>query len=615
MNATACAATYSLHGLQPLAIKPNDKRPLATGWQQAKPEATMEQISRHPGANVGIAIPAGMMVLDVDTKTNGPATLDNFESQHSRLPVTLSATTPSGGRHFWFLLPSGAKVGNSVGIAPGLDIRAAGGYVVAPPSTIDGRAYCWDNWILPGEPPPTIAEAPAWLIDLAQHRRDKPLARNEDPSIIPEGMRNTTLFEAGAAMRNKGFGLDEISDALAKMNARCCSPPLDADEIVRIAASAGSYTRELQPWEIFSCPAPPPPGALPALTTQDHGGHYRLLSCDDLCNAPPMRWFIRGVLPAIGLAAIYGASQSGKSFLVLDMAFAVAMGESWFGHRVIQAPVTYVCLEGESGMGVRIKAWRVRHSAAAPKMLKFVAQPFDLKSPNVGELAAAIIARNGTNGIVIIDTLNRAAPGADENSSVDMGSLIAAATRLQRLVGGLVLLVHHTGKDETKGPRGHSSLFAALDAAIEVTRSDARRTWSVAKAKDGETGIQTPFKLELVTLGSGEDGEIISSCIVVQDGATQKARPKAKVLAKNQRIAYDALRELLHQSKIFAKEGAPDGKPCISCRDALTCVSDKMPPDPKHKKSRAQEAIEGLVNSGIVGIYGEWLWDNEVPTR
>jgi len=82
-----------------------------------------------------------------------------------------------------------------------------------------------------------------------------------------------------------------------------------------------------------------------------------------------------------------------------------------------------------------------------------------------------------------------------------MGNLIAAAKQLQSLGGGLVLLVHHTGKDATKGLRGHSSLYAALDGAIEVIKTDSRCEWSVAKCKDDVTVDAHPFKLAIVPAG------------------------------------------------------------------------------------------------------------------
>ena len=337
---------------------------------------------------------------------------------------------------------------------------------------------------------------------------------------------------------------------------------------------------------------------------------FKLLSGADLCNAPPMRWMVRGVLPVEGLAALFGASGSGKSFLMLDIGCAVAGGDyEWFGRRVTQCPVTYVCLEGEAGMGKRVKAWSQHNNKPAPDALRFITQPFDLLSDDVPELAKAVIA-GGAGGLVILDTLNRAAPGADENSSVDMGNLIAAAKQLQTLVGGLVLLVHHTGKDTTKGLRGHSSLYAALDGAIEVTATDNRKAWSVAKCKDDVTGDAHPFKLEIVPVGIDDEGDEITSCVAVPDDSAEAIKQaKRPTLRSNQKIANEALGDALRKSPHIGKEGAPAGRPCIQYADAVAIVAERIPADAKHKTSRAKVAITGLVERGFLAMKGDWLWD------
>ena len=338
---------------------------------------------------------------------------------------------------------------------------------------------------------------------------------------------------------------------------------------------------------------------------------YKLLTGADLCNAPPMRWLVRGVLPTEGLAAEYGASGSGKSFLILDLACAVAGGaDEWFGRRVTQAPVTYVCLEGEAGAGKRVQAWHLHHGKPIPDALRFITQPFDLLSDDVADLARDVTAGGGAGGMVILDTLNRAAPGADENSSVDMGKLIAAAKQLQTLIGGLVLLVHHTGKDTTKGLRGHSSLYAALNAAIEVTATDTRKAWSVAKSKDDITGNTHPFKLAIVPVGNDDEGDEITSCVVVPDESAQAVQKKMPTLGSNQGIAHKALNEPLRKSPHLGKDGAPTGRPCITFDDAIVVIAELMPVETKHQKQRAKEAIAGLVRKGIMGMKGEWLWDN-----
>lgn len=111
-----------------------------------------------------------------------------------------------------------------------------------------------------------------------------------------------------------------------------------------------------------------------------------------------------------------------------------------------------------------------------PAAFRFMLQALDIRKPDDrADLVQAVKAAGWQGGILALDTLNRAAPGMDENDSKSMGEVIGAAKAIQAELGGLVLLVHHTGKDATKGLRGHSSLHAALDAAIEVTRDGDRR--------------------------------------------------------------------------------------------------------------------------------------------
>jgi putative DNA primase/helicase len=337
---------------------------------------------------------------------------------------------------------------------------------------------------------------------------------------------------------------------------------------------------------------------------------FNLLSGADLAKAPPMRWLVRGALPIEGLAALYGPSGSGKSFLVLDVAAAIAAGAyDWFGRRVTQCPVTYCALEGEAGMGKRIAAWSRYHAKPVPEALRFLAQPFDLlEADDVDELAKAVQSAGSDGGLVILDTLNRAAPGADENSSVDMGRIIFAAKRLQSLTGGLVLLVHHTGKDTSKGLRGHSSLYAALDGAIEVNKTDTRREWSISKSKDDETGSSHAFTLDIVTVGHDDEGEAITSCVAVADESSGAVKRTKLPQGGNQKIALDALSEPLRNARDFNKDGTPDGCPCIRVADAVAMIAERLTVEPKRRTERAQAALTALVAKCIYGIRGEWLW-------
>jgi hypothetical protein len=263
---------------------------------------------------------------------------------------------------------------------------------------------------------------------------------------------------------------------------------------------------------------------------------YKMKSVCDVMMSEPIKWRVKGVIPERGIAAIYGPSGSGKSFLVVDMAISIAKGLDWFGYRVKPCPVVYVCLEGEAGLSVRLAAYRTKGSI--PKGIEFIDQPANLlNTKDLRDLVTAIKVNQMSGGIVIIDTLNRAVPGMDENSSVDMGHAIHACKLIQQAVGGLVLLVHHSGKDATKGMRGHSSLHAALDAAIEVKRSGDEREWSVAKAKDGADGKGHPFMLEVVSMGKDDDGDPITSCVIRPSaGAGLRVKPLTQI----QQVGMDA---------------------------------------------------------------------------
>ncbi|WP_213780112.1 helicase RepA family protein [Caballeronia sp. dw_276] len=338
---------------------------------------------------------------------------------------------------------------------------------------------------------------------------------------------------------------------------------------------------------------------------------YRLQSADDLCNAPPLRWLVRGVLPVSGLAAVYGPSGSGKSFLTLDLCAAVADGAEWFGRRVCAAPVTYVCLEGEGGLSNRVKAWSVRNKRLLPANLHFVTEALDLRfRDDVEAIAQAVNNGNCASGLLVIDTLNRAAPGTDENSSKDMGELIEACKELQRLTGCLVLLVHHTGKDATKGLRGHSSLYAALDGAIEVTRDDSRRAWSVAKSKDDVDGESQPFKLAVVELGEDEDGEQVTSCVVeTGDDGPSMTRPMPR--GKTQSVVYSAMKAILSESKTFAQAGAPVGRPCVEIEAAIPVIADRLVCRPDQRLFQARRALTSMVGDREIYRASQgWIWAN-----
>lgn len=265
-------------------------------------------------------------------------------------------------------------------------------------------------------------------------------------------------------------------------------------------------------------------------------------------------------------------------------------------------------LEGEAGLGNRMAAWEKANGRPFPEDFRSVLQPFRLTNfVNVQYLAEAI----PPEAVVIIDTLNRAAPTADENSSQDMGEIIEAAKELQRSCDGLVLMVHHTGKDVSRGLRGHSSLHAALDCAIQVDRTATGRAWSVAKSKDGADGLKVDFDLQVHQLGVDEDGDPIESCTIGPCVANLFAPKEPQ--GKGQKAALKAIRQAIGASSVTGKAGCAVSARCLARDDAIDAIANTLPTYAADKRrNRAQKLLTDLVDGGhlLAGIQDDegWVW-------
>lgn len=235
----------------------------------------------------------------------------------------------------------------------------------------------------------------------------------------------------------------------------------------------------------------------------------------DVMNRPPMEWFVQGVLPKKGLATIYGLPATGKSFLMLDLLFAICKGEEWFGMKTKQSKVAYINLEDIHGMGNRLRAYQARKgSVPINDFLNYEISLNFKEKDHVEELINSIKEYAPNCGLVCIDTLAQSANGIDENSSTDMGMVIGKLKKLSSELNCLVLIVHHSGKIQGSGMRGHSSLLGAVDCAIEISSNGSTKKWNIAKSKNGANDIERQFHLEPVPLGMDEDGNPISSAVV-----------------------------------------------------------------------------------------------------
>ena len=181
-----------------------------------------------PHANIGIAVPSGFVAVDVD----GPEGIEALRARGYALPETATVET---GRGHHYLYRTAERIGPKTALLPKVDLRGPGSYLVAPPSLhCSGRRYRWLR-----EPEDGIAEAPAWIGELARSAGTREGAAPPVPEVIIEGQRNATLTSLAGSMRRRGAPTPVILAALLEANRLQCRPPLDEDEVRSIAVSIG----------------------------------------------------------------------------------------------------------------------------------------------------------------------------------------------------------------------------------------------------------------------------------------------------------------------------------------------------------------------------------------
>lgn len=204
---------------------------------------------QYPSANVAVATGDGLVVVDIDVREDGDGhdTLAEWENANGVvLPPTACYTTPSGGTHYWYRVPKGIDSlqttgGNGRGFGPHVDTRHEGGYVVVPPSTIDGKPYLGEI------DPEEIDNLPPVAIDALRKKAPETRTALEGTLVYPDGTRNANLARIAGVMRRVGFDDEGILAALMVQNQKCCQPPLPEEDVVRVAISISRYPIEEAP--------------------------------------------------------------------------------------------------------------------------------------------------------------------------------------------------------------------------------------------------------------------------------------------------------------------------------------------------------------------------------
>lgn len=605
------------------------KRPLREGGfkvASTDPAEIQAQFADRAATMIGMPTgeASGLVVVDVDIK-NGAEGDVWLQAEAHRLPPTRTHKTRSGGLHLIFQAPEGIEIRNSASrVAPGVDVRGAGGYVILPPSP----GYSVADQVDP-------AEMPGWLIDLCL--KPAPVVTAPEPmrprlaedsahgsrygltaldrecrSIYNAGpgTKHHTLNRAAYAIGGlvtagelqQGHAFDCLTDALNSIRASC--------EDFRAAQRTlyGSFHDGMAaPRSVPERPAPreyrdPPRAAAPlgrdempepSQPEPAKRDTFPLIRFEDIHPVPDAKDFVQGTLTEGSAAVVYGESNAGKTFWTTDLALHVAAGMEWNGRRVEAGAVIYVALEGGSGFRNRVAAWRTEKGMEDASIPFFaLCCPINLLDPEADmprfmETLRAVADECGSPKLVVIDTLSRALSGGDENSSEDMGALVRNMDAIRFEIGCCVLFIHHSGKDASRGARGHSLLRAAVDTEIEVKAEEGSslKTATTVKQRELAKGMSFPFKLKVVEIGHNRHGEAVTTCLV--EDAAEEADNAGHVRAN--RLSGDAMSAMEVLTDTLLKDGR-DGFPGIP--EGLVSISENLWRDRFYSKMKPGAAME-----------------------
>jgi hypothetical protein len=322
-------------------------------------------------------------------------------------------------------------------------------------------------------------------------------------------------------------------------------------------------------------------------------------------------YLVKGLLASTGLAVIWGPPKCGKSFWAADLGMHVALGWDYRGHKVKQAPVVYIALEGRHGFPARIEAFRRHHGVqSAPFFLLSASLDLVAKS---GELIASIKAQLKTAlpGVLFLDTLNRSLVGS-ESKDEDMARFLAAAEKVARELNCAVVIVHHCGIDASR-PRGHTSLSGAVESQLKVERGNTGEVFvTVELAKDFAEGTEIVSRLERVELGNDADGDPITSLVVLPVEGSIQRRAVTRKLSARQQLALGALDECAASSGTPAPASLELPARTVvvqlsAWREELyrKGVLDREAKSPREEFKRVRQQLQAR---SLIGVSGELVW-------
>jgi hypothetical protein len=639
---TAFAAASE--GMRLFPLRSGQKFPPPEGWQALAttdadtisgwltPLTSASDLLSDAPPNIGVLCGNGLVVLDLDPRNGSDESFTALEAKYGKLPRTRTATTPSGGTHYYFKVPVDREIRNDNRgkVGAGIDIKSNGGYVVLPGSSTEKGSY---SWIDPTAP---IAELPAQLLELVTQPRAPKTEVNTGATTAETPKHDLNVADAQEMLKYLDPNCDyeqwfEICVAMSRMakGSQSGEPRVEwfnvLDDWSRQSPKYPGRSGVKEKWDQADTRAsgfglkhlsemakvggynPPPRLADPSVfppVTSDVGmppTPITHLLITDFMNQPEPSWLVDSVLMTDSiLAVVYGEPGSGKSTIVLEMLLAIARGAKWHGREVEQGAVAYLAAESVVGLRKRLRAYEFVNNIQRNDLRdRFFPMPsgLNLSDPEDVENLIKYLKTLPTPHrlrVLAIDTLSQVTPGVNENTS-EMNVPLSACKRIHAETGAIILPIAHCGKDQARGIRGWSGILGALDTEIEVSwdRDSDVRSVAIRKQRDGECNFPLfDCTLERIAYGQDSKNRELSS-VVVKEVPQQEIPNSAPRRAIHAALA-DALRPL-------------------SLKDLVKTAKEKLDPPLANQKDRRAERIKATyrrmiddktltVQSGLISI-------------
>jgi hypothetical protein len=328
--------------------------------------------------------------------------------------------------------------------------------------------------------------------------------------------------------------------------------------------------------------------------------------------------FIEGLLIKAAMSVTYGPSNCGKTFFMADLALHVAMGLQWREREVERMGVIYCAMEGAHGIQNRVAAFALTCGLTGQEIpFAIIPVALNLLDPEadtsrlIDAIKEAAARMAIPAGLVVMDTLSRAMAGGNENSAEDMGALVVNSDRIRQATGAHVAWIHHSGKDQAQGARGHSLLRAATDTEIEISRADndGPSVAKVTKQRELEIDGVFGFTLKRVELGLNHRGKPVTSC-VVEPTDERPTKPRVS-LTNGEAMALRILHDVMATQPVpVPYQASQAGVQVATSKHAWreTFFARSTADTHEAKKKAFNRAADGLAQKGQIGVHHDTVW-------